>query len=37
MTWHYPPAFIPRGDEREYSLCGVYLDEDGETRGMDRE
>lgn len=29
MSWHYLPVFVAKGEEREYSLCEVYLDESG--------
>lgn len=28
-TWHYLPVFVERDESTEYSICEVYLDEDG--------
>jgi len=29
MTWHYQPVYVESDGERAYSLCEVYLDDDG--------
>lgn len=32
-TWHYLPVFIEREGRSEYSICEVYLDDDGCVAG----
>lgn len=32
-TWHYLPVFVEREGDVEYSICEVYLDDDGCVTG----